>query len=302
MTQFFTNPLPRSAYFRLMEHQGRIKPSSYEPDYPLIFFISFSRIAAGISLISVFFRSSFLWTTMGLGFMILATISAIAHLNVPARFLTMVRNNRSHLVWEIRLAGALTAFLTLQFLSFLGWFKTYQAFFPWINFFLALLFLLSTGWAYRFETHPAWRSWTLPIYYLASASMVGIALCSIGSSSHLLPLVYVVLLLVQVSLLGLYRNHLKLTSPMSLKKILMDKEKWVFLSFLWATLFLPALLTLALLIEGEGIMLNLVMAISYSAGVFLERVLSFWVEKPIFSLSFIENPEINSKYPYWIRG
>jgi hypothetical protein len=37
-------------------------------------------------------------------------------------------------------------------------------------------------------------------------------------------------------------------------------------------------------------------------GIFLERVLFFWIERPVFFLSFIENPELDAKYPYWIRG
>lgn len=302
MTPFFTNPLPRSAYFRLLEHQGKMRPPSYQPDYPLIFFISFSRIAAGLAVMAIFFPASFLWTTIALGCMILATISSIAHLNVPLRFLTMIRNNRSHLVREIRLAGALTTFLGMQFLSWLGWFQGFRSLFPWIHFVLGVLFLLSTGWAYRFETHPAWRTSILPFYYLASASMVGLALRSIESPSPLLPLFYTVLLLAQALLLVFYRTHLKLTSPTSLKKILRDKEKWVFLAFLWTTLFLPALLTFALLIEGNIDGVNLVIAIGYSTGIFLERVLFFWVEKPIYFFSFVENTEINSKYPHWIRG
>jgi len=63
----------------------------------------------------------------------------------------MIRNNRSYIVWEIRLAGALTTFLGLQCLSGLGWFQGLRFLFPWINFSLAILFLVSTGWAYRFE-------------------------------------------------------------------------------------------------------------------------------------------------------
>ncbi len=302
MTPFLTNPLPRSAYFRLLEHQGKMRPASYPPDYPLIFFISFSRIAAGLSIVAIAFPDSFLWTTIALGCMVLATISSIAHLNVPLRFMTMIRNNRSHLVWEIRLAGALATFLGLQFLSGLGWFPGLRSLFPWINFVLGVLFLLSTGWAYRFETHPAWRSSILPFYYLASASLVGLAFRSTESPSYSLPLFYTLLLLAQAFLLVFYRNHLQLTSPMSLKKILTDKEKWTFLAFLWTTLFLPALLTFYLLTEGNVEGVNLVIAVTGSIGIFLERVLFFWVEKPIYFLSFVENTEINSKYPYWIRG
>ena len=251
---------------------------------------------------AVFFPRPLLWTTIALACMILATIASVAHLSVPLRFITMIRNNRSHLVWEIRLAGAFTTFLGLEFLSSFGWFQAFRPLFPWINFVLALLFLISTGWAYRFETHPAWKTSILPFYYLASASMVGLSLHSVGASSHFLPLFYTILLLAEGFLLLLYRGHLKSTSLTSLKKILMGGEKWTFLAFVWTTLLLPALLTFALLVEGNDDRLNLVIAISASAGIFLERVLFFWVEKPVYFLSFSENPESDSKNPYWIRG
>ena len=189
MRPLLSHSLPRSAYFRLMEHQRKIKVSSYKPDIPLILFISFSRVAAGLSMLSAFFADSLLWTSIALGCMMVATLASISHLSAPLRFLTMIRNNRSYVVWEIRLAGALTGLLGLQFLSGWGWFQGLRPLFPWINFSLALLFLVSTGWAYRFETHPAWRTTILPFYYSVSALMIGLALRSIESPSHHLPLV-----------------------------------------------------------------------------------------------------------------
>ena len=142
----FTNPLPKSAYFRLLEYQKKGKVDSYQPDLPLILFISFSRVAAGLSVLSVFFAESLLWTSIALGCMMVATLASISHLSVPLLFFKMVRNNRSYIVWEIRLAGALTTFLGLQCLSGLGWFEGLHSLFPWINFSLAILFLVSTGW------------------------------------------------------------------------------------------------------------------------------------------------------------
>jgi hypothetical protein len=48
--------------------------------------------------------------------------------------------------------------------------------------------------------------------------------------------------------------------------------------------------------------LNLVLAGSCLAGIFLERALFFRVEKPVYFLSFIENPQSSGKDSYWIRG
>jgi DMSO reductase anchor subunit len=297
----FTNPLPKSAYFRLLEYQGKSKLNSYQPDLPLVFFIAFSRVAAGISLASVFFPQSVLWSGVSLGSMILATLASIAHLSAPHRFLTMIINNRSPLVWEIRLAGALTTFLGLQFLS-LGWFPGYASYFPWIHFTLSIFFLLSTGWAYRFETHPAWKSSILPVYYLASALVVGLGLRSIQYPFTWVPPLFTVLLLAKGLLLALFRNHLKATSPTSLKKMGADPERGVLLAFLWTALLLPALFTFSMFVKGDFVILHCLLTTSALVGIFLERVLFFWVERPVFFLSFIENPELNAKYPYWIRG
>ena len=302
MTSFFPTPLTQSAYFRLLEYQKKMRLPSYQPDYPLIFFIFFSRIASGLSIFSVFFPSSIFWVAIALGCMALATLASIAHLSVPWRFLTMVRNNKSYLVWEIRLAGTLTAFLGIQFLSSFGWFSGLRAFLPGINFVLSILFLISTGWAYRFETHPAWKTPLLPAYYVISGLMAGLVLRSIEYESLIIPLFYVVLLVTKGFLITLYRNHLKKVSPTSLKKIVMDRERWGFLTFFCTTLLLPALITIALLLEGNIKTLQFVLIASCLTGIFLERILFFWVENPIYFLSFIENPKKDEKYPYWVRG
>lgn len=296
------NPLPKSAYFRLLEYQKKTKVDSYSPDLPLILFISFSRVAAGLSMINIFFPGSMVWSGVSLGCMVLATLASIAHLSAPQRFLTMIINSRSYLVWEIRLAGALTTFLGLQFVSWLGWLHTYHPYLPWVNLCLSILFLISTGWAYRFETHPAWKTSILPLYYLASSLAIGLGLRSIQYPFSSTPFLFATLLMLKGLLIALYKNHLKITSPTSLNRIVVDKERWVFLAFLWTDLFLPALLTLALFVRGEMILFHCLFTTSCLVGLFIERILFFWVERPVFFLSFIENPELNAKYPYWIRG
>jgi DMSO reductase anchor subunit len=298
----FAKPLPRSAYFRLLEHQKKTKLTSYQPDFPLVLFISFSRVAAGLSLVSVFFPPSPVWSGVSLGCMILATLASIAHLSAPQRFLTMIINNRSYLVWEIRLAGALTTFLGFQFLASLGWFQAYGPYFLWVTFVLSILFLFSTGWAYRFETHPAWRTSILPLYYLASALIVGLGLRSIQYPFASVPFFFAAFLLAKGLLLTLYRNHLDMTSPTSLKKIVVDRERGIFLAFLWTDLLLPALLIFFMFFRGDSVIFHCLLTTSSLVGIFLERILFFWVERPVFFLSFTANPELNAKYPYWIRG
>ena len=117
----FLDPLPSSPYFRLLDYQKKLRLTTYPPDIPLILFIFFSRIAAGLSLISVFFSPSIQWTIIALGSMIAATLASIFHLRVPLRFLTMVRNNKSYLVWEVRLAGTFAGALALQLFTGLGY-------------------------------------------------------------------------------------------------------------------------------------------------------------------------------------
>ncbi len=299
----FTDSLPKSAYFRLLEYQKKGKVDSYQPDLPLVLFISFSRMAAGISLVFPFFPEATLWSGVAFGCMMLATLASVAHLSVPQRFLTMTINSRSSLVWEVRLAGALGTCLGPQFLSESGWFHfPYDFYSPWLNFGLSILFLLSTGWAYRFETHPAWRTPLLPLYYLASALAVGLGINSIQYPAAPVPFFFAALLITKAVLLGLYRNHLKITSPTSLKNVTVNRERWVFLAFLWADLLLPGLLTLALFVDGEVVVFHCLFTTSCLVGIFLERILFFWVERPVFFLSFIGNPELDARYPYWIRG
>ncbi len=115
-----------------------------------------------------------------------------------------------------------------------------------------------------------------------------------------LPLVFTILLLTKGFLLIRYRNHLKVTSSTTLERMLSGNEKWTFLAFLWSVFILPGLLTLVLLLEGPAEWMAIAMAASSVAGVLLERILFFRVERPVFFLSFIKNPDPNGQG--WVRG
>jgi len=193
MSPPLNGPLPNLGYLRLLEYQKQRKVyQTYSVDFPLLLFIFFSRIAAGLSNPLGFFPPSLLWMTTAFCCMVLATAASITHLTIPSRFLAMIINHRSPIVWEIRLAGALTGSLGAQLLSRLGILPGFETLLLWSSFCLSILFLIATGWAYRFHTHPAWKTDILPAYYLASASMIGFALYSViypkpfwGSSSLL---------------------------------------------------------------------------------------------------------------------
>jgi len=292
MNRPFTGPLPKPAYLRLLEYQRqRMSFPAYGADLPLLFFIFFSRIAAGLSILSVFFPSSILWVGIAFCCMVLATAASITHLTVPARFLTMIINHRSPLVWEIRLAGALTGSLGAQLFAYMGIFSGFETLFLWTSFSMSILFLISTGWAYRFDTHPAWKTNILFAYYLASAFMIGFALYSITYPNPLFRLVTVTLFCTEGFLILLYLNHLCKTSAISLKRIDAGKDRQISLAFLVSVLLIPGLITFVPLFTKNLGSFATVLALSSSAGVIFERILFFRLEQPVFFLSRNQNPE-----------
>jgi len=287
-----TGPLPKSSYLRLLEYQRqRMAFPAYAADLPLLLFIFFSRIAAGLSILSVFFPHSVLWLGTAFSCMVLATAASITHLTVPTRFFTMIINHRSPLVWEIRLAGALTASLGAQVLSDIGFLPGFEIVLPWTSFSLGILFIISTGWAYRFHTHPAWKTNILFGYYLASASMIGFALYSITFPNFFFRPITVTLLCTEGFLILLYLNHLCKTSWISLKKIDSGKDRKVSMVFLASVLLLPGLITFAPLFTKNLELFAAVLALSSGVGIVFERILFFRLEQPVFFLSRSQHPE-----------
>ena len=294
MNPSFTGPLPKPAYLRLLQYQRqRMSFPAYTADLPLLFFIFFSRIAAGLSIMSVFFPPSILWMGTAFFCMVLATAASITHLTVPARFLAMIINHRSPLVWEIRLAGALTVSLGAQLLLHMRMLPGFETFLFWTSFSLSILFLISTGWAYRFHTHPAWKTHILLGYYLASASMIGYALYSITYPSPFFRLLTVTLLGAEGFSIILYLNHLCKTSWISLQRIDSGKDRRVSLAFLVSVLLIPGLLTFAPLFTKNSGPFAIALALSSGAGVVFERILFFRLEQPVYFLSRGQNPEPN---------
>jgi DMSO reductase anchor subunit len=287
-----TGPLPKSSYLRLLEYQRqRMVFPAYAADLPLLLFIFFSRIAAGLSILSVFFPHSVLWLGTAFCCMLLATAASITHLTVPTRFFTMIINHRSPLVWEIRLAGALTASLGAQVLSDIGFLPGFGVVLPWTSFSLGILFLISTGWAYRFHTHPAWKTNILFGYYLVSASMAGFALYSITFPNFFFRLITVTLLCAEGFLILLYLNHLCKASWVSLKRFDSGKDRRVSMAFLASVLLLPGLITFAPLFTKHLELFAALLALSSGVGIVFERILFFRLEQPVFFLSRGQNPE-----------
>jgi DMSO reductase anchor subunit len=264
---------------------------AYKADLPLLFFILFSRIAAGLSILSVFFPPSILWMSTAFFCMVLATAASITHLTIPSRFLAMIINHRSPIVWEIRLAGTLTGSLGVQLISRLGILPGFETFLLWASFFLGILFLIATGWAYRFHTHPAWKTDILPAYYLASASMIGFALYTILYPNRFFGMITLILLCAEAFLIFLYLNHLRKASHISLKRILSGKDLGLSLAFLISVFLLPGLLAFISFFTNNLELYAGILALSSGAGIVFERILFFRLEQPIFFLSRSHHPE-----------
>jgi len=294
MNQPLNGPLPNPAYLRLFEYQKQRKVyPTYAVDLPLLLFIFFSRIAAGLSILAVFFPFSILWMSTAFICMVLATAASITHLTIPSRFLAMIINHRSPIVWEIRLAGALTGSLGAQLLSRMGILPGFETLLLWTSFSLSILFLIATGWAYRFHTHPAWKTDILPGYYLASASMIGFAFYSLLFPNPFFGLITFTLLCTEVFLIFLYLKHLRKTSQISLKRIVSGKDRGLSLAFLASIFILPGLLAFASLLTRNLESYAAILALSSGAGVVFERILFFRLEQPIFFLSRSQNSELN---------
>ena len=294
MNQPLNGPLPNPSYLRLFEYQKQRKVyPTYTADLPLLLFIFFSRIAAGLSILSVFFPPSLIWMITAFACMVLATAASITHLTIPSRFLAMIINHRSPIVWEIRLAGALTGSLGAQLLSRLGILPGFETLLLWSGFCLSILFLIATGWAYRFHTHPAWKTDILPGYYLVSASMIGFALYSIIYPKPFFGIIILALLCVEALLILSYLNHLRKASQISLKRILSGKDRGLSLAFLTSVFFLPGFLAFASLFTKNLELYAAILALSSGVGVVFERILFFRLEQPIFFLSRSQNPEPN---------
>jgi len=286
MSPPLNGPLPNLGYLRLLEYQKQRKVyPTYTVDLPLLLFIFFSRIAAGLSILSVFFPPSLIWMITAFACMVLATAASITHLTIPARFLAMIINHRSPIVWEIRLAGALTASLGAQLLSRLGILLGFETLLLWSSFCLSILFLISTGWAYRFHTHPAWKTDILPGYYLASASMIGFELYSVIYPKPFFGIIILALLCVEGLLILSYLNHLRKASGISLKRVVSGKDRTVSIAFLVSVLLLPGLLAFAPLFTKNLELYAAILALSSGMGVVLERILFFRLEHPDFFLT-----------------
>ncbi|HID11235.1 MAG TPA: hypothetical protein EYP17_08045, partial [Candidatus Latescibacteria bacterium] len=178
------SPFSRSAYFRLMDSRQRAI-ERFSPDYPLVLFVSLSRLSQGAAIFAGLFQIlgrfselALVNTAIALGLALVATGLSLFHIHDRPRFWAMIKNLRSPVSWEIILSGAYTAIVSLNLILLQSIPALGKVLMGYALVVFAILALAATGFAYRFLAHPAWNTPILSIIYLISGLILGLALTS----------------------------------------------------------------------------------------------------------------------------
>ncbi|MFQ6092008.1 MAG: DmsC/YnfH family molybdoenzyme membrane anchor subunit [bacterium] len=297
------SPFPKSAHFRLRENCER-KPVRYDPDYPLVLFVLFSRWSFGVAIVAgiLQIRNQYLSLVkvslaLSLTLILGAIFFSIFHLNDRVRFVAMIKNPRSQVSQEVLLAGAFTAAVAIDcsmlYLFELPHMITIVSAGGVIG--LGLLTLAATGWAYKFYSHPCWNTNILPVYYLISGFILGIStLFWIGVSffPHWVVAIYRSVLTVLGGLIALqfllgvgYVRYVKAGPDRTLGEVLGGKggriAPWYFLfAFVFPFVFIVG----SAVARGPSVISSTSILVSFMAGTFLERMLFFLIEQPNYML------------------
>ena len=311
-------PLPRTVYFRLIENKER-GVSSMNPDYPLILFVFLSRIAMGLGIVMGTFQLVYseapLLTfnvLLAFGLMMGATVFSITHLSAKSRFMAMARNLHSHISWEILLAGAymVILFLYLIYIHVISLSTTGPIWLPdiFINLLsssivtyvlpivmvcFAFSALISQGFAYRFPSHPAWKSPLLSLFYLFSAPTLGLFIVwtetlffwpeGVYFSWWIFPISIALFLGVQGVIIYWYFIDTMKVLRMGKEKTFKGELRGLFLLYPIFYLFIPLGATFLLLFpERSSLFMPIIGLLSILTGTFLERILFFHLEEPIY--------------------
>ena len=289
---------PASAYQRLLENRRR-KGERSKIDLPLLFFVFFLRLGAGAGMVA----GSFLLARSGgapirllilfaLAFLVAAVLAAITHLTVRSGFVRMVRNLRSPLTHEILLTGVYISICGAALLmAFLGApLGTVPVLLAGGGLLLiAPLALLGAGRAYRYKSRPAWDSIYIPIYYALSGPLLGLAvyfLLERGAPFSARPggtklLLLMFLLIGGEVLIGrLYLGYLDSGYRDTVAELTRGRYRLLFNAFLVFSFLLPAFF---ILFSAAGVVDGTIpLASSLVVGLFLERVLFFKLERPVY--------------------
>lgn len=294
--------LPRSTYLRLLENRRR-PIARYRPDYPLVFFIFLSRFSFGIAVVSGILQISeysagtaVVNTVSSLACLLLAITISMIHLDAPKGFMGMLRNIRSRLTWEIGLSGALllALILNLIFLSLDMQGNGLIVATGWIMIPIATSALLASALVYQFVAHPSWNTNLLPLISLLSGLALGLSFTSAAAqvveggesfppSTRAIPLILGLLIFAQLSLSYWYIRYLKGFLHRTVHDLLWGKSSILFWTYMSVSFALPLLIILrALLRGGLEFLPSVALAIALLLGVYLERILFFSIEKPIY--------------------
>jgi len=296
--------LSRSIFHRIREsEQGRTE--RFKPDYPLVLFILFSRISVGFGYSASFLyvsksHLSFYLTVCAFIAMVTAMILSLTHLAIPFRFYRVLRNPFSNLTLEIYLSSV---YLGVLFILILNEVTNSSEFYNTSAVLIAIsasLFLLGTTYAYRYTSHPLWNTMRLFPYYLlngvAFASFI-LGLTSLiygGRTSSAYMICGALFILLQSFSASYYIIFLKEKSTSALVYIKKNKSSLAY-SWLISNFLFPISISCVFLIMGSSGFLSifgmLILLVSMVFGVYMERFLFFFLEKPVFFF----NPELQGR-------
>lgn len=300
--------LPRSYYFRVMHQASRT--TRLRPDYPLVFFGFFSRLALGMAMVGGVWQlwgnhlgisSLTLQVAFGLG--ILCIVIARFHAAETRPLYHVFTNFKSLLTWEILL---LMLFLIILVINFFRDHLGLAAGGPSVvlSVLIILLAFLTTavaGLIYKFYSHPIWNTNWFPLGAIISTMMLGVVTVyalSVLFFSHVSE--NELKLLLQGALLFLGAQGVTLAGFIQhMRRVCKTRNRPVIYShaifylYLGIHFFFPlVIISLTLILQtilSNGLLLLLLLGVC--GGVFLERILFFQMERPIFFLSVGEGLE-----------
>ncbi|UCE17131.1 MAG: dimethyl sulfoxide reductase anchor subunit [Gemmatimonadota bacterium] len=294
---------PKSTYFRLQENCER-RTDRYDPDYPLVLFVLFSRWSVGTGIVAGFLQAGnrfpqLVKISMGgsLILILIATLFSIFHLSDRLRFLAMIKNLRSQVSWEVLLAGVFTGLvavdcLMLYVFNTFGLLRIISAILVIIS---GLLTLGSTGWAYKFVSHPLWNTNILSVYSIISGSLLGAAtvfwIDAIFCSNMAGGAIRILLFAMALSLVFLfltvlsYKRYAETIHDKASGGTFRDGEDRIPRWYILLTFILPFTFILGSTAAKEPLMIPATaILISLLSGILLERILFFSIENPNYML------------------
>jgi len=297
--------LARSTYLRILENRQR-GPARLRPEYPLLVFMIAARFALGLAVLAGLLQMAArspgvvaLNTAVSLGCLVAALGVAMTHLGAPRRFTGMLRNPRSRLSWEVSLVGLLILLLAAN-LVLLFWINAPLHLLAWVLGLAIILVglggLTAMGLLFKLWAHPAWNTNLLPAVNLISGLILGLTFtwtaAHLLGDPFLLPRTALILaalgllILIQLGMGGCYLSYLRGFLDQTLKDLRRGRTAKLWRAYLGVYFGLPLALVVWSLWGHPGFVVGAGLLASLLSGVWLERVLFFSLEKPVFFFYF----------------